>query len=79
MQEIRITYYLRPGYFKRILGRKNKSPEWLAQQLSTTTGYVYLLILGHRSVATEKRDRIMEIFKGQPWDKIFRIKERQII
>lgn len=72
----RVTIYIRSGDVKLILKQNRRRPEWLAEQLSTSTWYTYKLINGLKPVSVEMSEKIINVMRhfhlACRWDRLFR-------
>ena len=59
---------------RRILLRKNKSQNWLAQKLGISSGYIAQLLNGDRNPSPKVRQLFLDFFNGYDFDDLFTIK-----
>ena len=66
---------LKTRFFQKKLIRKNKSQNWLAEQLGITSGYMSQIMGGTRNPSPELRERIQELFPDNDFDELFIVKD----
>jgi len=59
---------------RRILMKKNKSQNWLAQKLGISSGYIAQLLNGDRNPSPEVRQLFLDFFDECEFDDLFSIK-----
>lgn len=64
---------LRSENIRKILARKNKSQNWLANRIMTSSGYMSQLMNGKRFPSPKMREVILEVFADQEFDDLFNL------
>ena len=58
----------------RILAEMNKSQNWLAHKMYTSSGYMSQLMSGVRNPSPRIRERLQRVLKVKNWKDIFKMK-----
>lgn len=83
---MKIRVYVRVETIEVLLVKKNKDPEWLADEIakamSMSSYYTMKMVRGERPMGAEVRGKLMEMFRGMKasrgrpcWDDFFKIQE----
>jgi len=62
---------------RRILARKNKSQNWLADRIGTSSGYMSQLMNGSRHPSPKMREVILKNLKDYEFDDLFFLPEEE--
>jgi transcriptional regulator with XRE-family HTH domain len=66
---------LNAAAIRRILAEKNRTQNWLAQRVGTTSGYMSQMLAGHRHPSPKMRRAILKVLKGYDFKEIFVLPE----
>lgn len=62
---------------RRILARKNKSQNWFAKRIGTSSGYMSQLMNGSRNPSPKMREKILNTLKDCDFDDVFSLPEEE--
>jgi len=66
---------LRANVISEILARKNKSQNWFAYRVETTSGYMSQMMTGKRNPSPKMREKILKFLKEYKFNDIFALQK----
>lgn len=67
--------FIKPGNFKILQAKKNLKQSDLAEVIGITAVHMCNVSNGKAPVSPDVRKKIISIFPGLPWERLFRIEE----